>query len=406
MASNLRVDSIVPSTSGNVSIGTATGGVIIPGNLGIAGVLTYEDVTNVDSVGVITARSGINISSGSLTIPDSIIHSGDINTKIRFPEADAVTIETNGSERLRIGPAGQLGIGGANYGLDGQVLTSKGPSAAIQWATVSTTPFGGALDGLNFGGTETTYTSGGTTYKVHSFTSNGFFRVTAAISVDFLIVGGGGGTAAAELSYGATGGGGAGGMVEGTSITIPVGKHTVTVGQGGAASNAYNVAGSGGDSSFNYGTTVTAKGGGGSPDYATTGTAGGSGSGGSEPSGAAGASTQSSQNSGISGIAQFGNAGGAAAGYQSGAGGGGGAGGAGQARSAGGAGGAGRANSITGSSVTYAVGGNGGATGYVNGSPGTNGRGNGASGATSSHPNEGQGAAGGSGIIIIRYVFS
>ena len=406
MASNLRVDSIVPSTSGNVSIGTATGGVTIPGNLGIAGVLTYEDVTNIDSVGVITARSGINISSGSLTIPDSIIHSGDINTKIRFPEADAVTIETNGSERLRIGPVGQLGIGGANYGLDGQVLTSKGPSAAIEWATVSTTPFGGALDGLNFGGTETTYTSGGTTYKVHSFTSSGFFRVTAAISVDFLIVGGGGGTAAAELSYGATGGGGAGGMVEGTSITIPVGKHTVTVGQGGAASNAYNVAGSGGDSSFNYGTTVTAKGGGGSPDYATTGTAGGSGSGGSEPNGAAGASTQSSQNSGVSGIAQFGNAGGAAAGYQSGAGGGGGAGGAGQARSAGGAGGAGRANSITGSSVTYAVGGNGGATGYVNGSPGTNGRGNGASGATSSHPNEGQGAAGGSGIIIIRYVFS
>ena len=59
MASNLRVDSIVPSTSGNVSIGTATGGVTIPGNLGIAGVLTYEDVTNVDSIGVITARDGI-----------------------------------------------------------------------------------------------------------------------------------------------------------------------------------------------------------------------------------------------------------------------------------------------------------------------------------------------------------
>ena len=291
-------------------------------------------------------------------------------------------------------------------GSAGQFLKTDG-NGALSFATVSTTPFGGALDGLNFGGTETTYTSGGTTYKVHSFTSNGFFRVTAAISVDFLIVGGGGGTAAAELSYGATGGGGAGGMVEGTGITIPAGKHTITVGLGGAASNAYNVAGSGGDSSFAYnGTTVTAKGGGGSPDYASAGTNGGSGSGGSEPNGSAGSSTQSSQNSGISGIAQYGNAGGAAAGYQSGAGGGGGAGGAGQARSAGGAGGSGRANSITGSSVTYAVGGNGGATGYANGSAGTNGRGNGASGATSSHPSEGQGAAGGSGIVIVRYVFS
>jgi len=111
MASNLRVDSIVPATSGNVSIGTATGGVTIPGDLGIAGVLTYEDVTNIDSVGVITARSDINISSGSLTIPDSIIHSGDTNTKIRFPEADAVTIETNGSERLRINSSGNMNLG-------------------------------------------------------------------------------------------------------------------------------------------------------------------------------------------------------------------------------------------------------------------------------------------------------
>ena len=61
MASNLRVDSIVPATSGNVSIGTATGGVNIPG------VLTYEDVTNVDSVGVITARAGINVTGGVIT---------------------------------------------------------------------------------------------------------------------------------------------------------------------------------------------------------------------------------------------------------------------------------------------------------------------------------------------------
>ena len=32
--------------------------------MGIVGVLTYEDVTNIDSVGVITARSGIQIGVG------------------------------------------------------------------------------------------------------------------------------------------------------------------------------------------------------------------------------------------------------------------------------------------------------------------------------------------------------
>ena len=37
------------------------GGVNITGALGVSGVLTYEDVTNVDSIGVITARDGINV---------------------------------------------------------------------------------------------------------------------------------------------------------------------------------------------------------------------------------------------------------------------------------------------------------------------------------------------------------
>ena len=38
------------------------------GNVSIAGSLTYEDVTNVDSIGVITARSGIAVTGGQLTV--------------------------------------------------------------------------------------------------------------------------------------------------------------------------------------------------------------------------------------------------------------------------------------------------------------------------------------------------
>ena len=45
----------VTGTSATFTTGTITG------NLNVGGVLTYEDVTNVDSVGVITARSGIKI---------------------------------------------------------------------------------------------------------------------------------------------------------------------------------------------------------------------------------------------------------------------------------------------------------------------------------------------------------
>ena len=65
------------------------------GSLSLAGSVSYEDVTNVTSVGLSTFSSGIHID-------DSITHLGDTDTKIRFPAADTVTVETGGSERLRI----------------------------------------------------------------------------------------------------------------------------------------------------------------------------------------------------------------------------------------------------------------------------------------------------------------
>ena len=44
-------------------IQTSTTGVSIGGSLSVAGVLTYEDVTNVDSIGIVTARSQLNVGS-------------------------------------------------------------------------------------------------------------------------------------------------------------------------------------------------------------------------------------------------------------------------------------------------------------------------------------------------------
>ena len=53
------VTGVVTATTGNI-----TGNLTVGGNADITGVLTYEDVTNVDSVGVITAQSGIRIGAG------------------------------------------------------------------------------------------------------------------------------------------------------------------------------------------------------------------------------------------------------------------------------------------------------------------------------------------------------
>ena len=115
------------------------------GSVNIAGTMTYEDVTNVDAVGIITGRSnidaqkqvhvgtgvsvkagGINVTagittvqalqattgsfSGNLSITNKIIHAGDVDTAIRFPDADTISAETAGTERLRIESGGNIGI--------------------------------------------------------------------------------------------------------------------------------------------------------------------------------------------------------------------------------------------------------------------------------------------------------
>ena len=243
---------------------TATGNASFSGNVSVGGTLTYEDVTNIDSVGLVTARNGIVVGSGITLSKDGDIFATGITTVsgnvkvgtgitlspdgdgfytgvvtatsfsgdgsnltglsgvsvanqsdnrlitctgttdalngeanlsyssssslnltdgngtsnlggnylllkrstgntnyINAPLADADlllsadeniyfntvhTADFNSTERFRIASAGQLGIGGANYGTSGQVLQSQGSSSAPQWATPAAWVYGTAAD--------------------------------------------------------------------------------------------------------------------------------------------------------------------------------------------------------------------------------------------------------------------
>ena len=52
----------------NVASVNATGISTFAGNVSIGGTLTYNDVTNIDAVGIITARSGVNVSGNGLVV--------------------------------------------------------------------------------------------------------------------------------------------------------------------------------------------------------------------------------------------------------------------------------------------------------------------------------------------------
>ena len=70
----------------------------------LGGAVVNSSLTSVGTLSALTV-------SGDVSIADKIIHTGDTNTALRFPENDTVTVETDGSERLRITSGGSVGIG-------------------------------------------------------------------------------------------------------------------------------------------------------------------------------------------------------------------------------------------------------------------------------------------------------
>ena len=268
--------------------------------------------------------------------------------------------------------------------------------------------------GLPTGGTVTTSGS----YRIHSFTSSGTFVVpsgTTLSNVEYLVVGGGGGGGGSQQGH-QGGGGGAGGLrtsvVGATSgrgssaearQTINAGSYSVTVGSHGNGAGPGNHGSDGGNSIFN-GITAIGGGAGGAGQNNGSNRSGRNGGCG----GGAGSSDQSFPGR-SSGTAGQGYDGGLPTQQGSGRGGaGGGAGAQGTDPPGGGvpsgntAGGAGLANSITGSSVTYAKGGD--CQGTGGSAPeGTHGLGNGGTGGYS-QGSDSSGKRGGSGIVIVRYI--
>ncbi len=338
---------------------------------------------------------------------------------------------------------------------DGVNITSRSFSI-----TVAAQIFAGAT-----GGTESTVTLAGITYKLHTFTTSGVFAAGGGGSADILLVGGGG---AGGGSHGnndtGKGGGGAGGLLFKTGHTVTASSsNSIVIGDGGAGltqgNNAGGVTGENGSPTTGFGVTANGGGGGGRSDSTSNqgngatnqGNAGGSGGGGgARSSGDGNYSGGNGTQSDTGGFTGYGNGGGDSNdGNYSGAGGGG-AGGPGQNYSGAnnssnaGAGGLGKDYSsyfgaLVGENGWFASGGGGGtyrhdtaeyqAPGHpggggmgvfaqeqsqggannttgVHGDANTGGGGGGSSEDGNNTPNEGSMSGnGGSGVVIIRYVW-
>ena len=118
----LRIDSTGATkiVTGIVTTLTATTGIVTT--------LTANTVTSLGAVSGTsgTFTGGIDVTS-NVTISDSIVHSGDTDSKIRFPAADTITAETGGNERLRIGSTGLVGINTSSPSHNLDIVSSSNP---------------------------------------------------------------------------------------------------------------------------------------------------------------------------------------------------------------------------------------------------------------------------------------
>ena len=109
---NLNLNAVNVAISTNASIG---GNLTVSGTVGIAGTLTYEDVTNIDSVGIVTAREGVFLpdnkelkignTAGS---PDLKIYHNSSNNHSIIQESGTGSLRLQGNEIQLLNPTGTV----------------------------------------------------------------------------------------------------------------------------------------------------------------------------------------------------------------------------------------------------------------------------------------------------------
>jgi hypothetical protein len=123
LSDDLVLDNITGNSLKISGLSTFTGDAQFDGNVSIAGTLTYEDVTNVDSVGIVTAGKGVRVTTGGIVVTAGVsTFSGlvDINAG---GQASTFKVEDLTAGRIVFSAAGGTLVDSSNLTFDGTTLT-------------------------------------------------------------------------------------------------------------------------------------------------------------------------------------------------------------------------------------------------------------------------------------------
>ena len=171
-----RTGDVVLTNSDDVTIRNLVAtGATFSGSVSIGGTLTYEDVKNVDSLGIVTARTGIKVPAGEVTVGNNIqLGNAGVATATLFSGPSQIGIQSGG---VQIG----AGITQLNF-------IGVGNTFAVNGTTVNVSIAGGAGAGGTWGsnavGVHTDKIVGINTSTIAgSATSEGALQVTGNIGI-------------------------------------------------------------------------------------------------------------------------------------------------------------------------------------------------------------------------------
>ena len=143
------------------------------GNVSVGGTLTYEDVTNIDSVGLITARAGVVVGSGiTLSVDGDGFFTGVVTATTfkgdgsQLSNVTSTTINNNADNRLITGSGTANTLEGEStltYGGTELLISNASPSVKL-----NDTDNSGVVDINNVGGVAVVQSTGDTVFETNS----------------------------------------------------------------------------------------------------------------------------------------------------------------------------------------------------------------------------------------------
>ena len=150
---------VISGVNNNDKITAADGTIDLLSGVSYAGIITAPAFTTPGNLTAGHLNIGSNIQLGNAGIATATTFVGNLTGNVNA--TSNLLLQIGGSEKFRVASSGQLGIGGANYGTSGQVLTSGGSGSAATWSTVSGTTINNNADNRLITGSGTANTLNG-----------------------------------------------------------------------------------------------------------------------------------------------------------------------------------------------------------------------------------------------------